>query len=423
MRRICLVVHRFGKEIVGGSEQLARCYAHLLKDDCAVHVVTTCAADYLTWKNEFPEGVSQEDGIYVHRFAVDFERTLYWHQLHYSLLLRHIAPGAPEQWPTLWFEDSKKDAFRRAVANLPRAVQEEFVRCQGPYSSSLLRFLENEKDNFDVYVFFTYLYPTTYYGSQVVPRGKRILVPTLHDEPHARLPLFREMVEDFDKLIFLTPGERSIAERIWQPSVPGELVGLPVELTSQNGGIAESIPECPYLLYCGRIESAKGASALFQQFIRYKAEHSSELKLVLTGHAAERIPDHPDILFLGYVDESRKFSLMRGAKVFVHPSALESFSIVLLEAFLSGTPALVNANSVVLAEHCRAANAGLEYRNYDEFAECLSQLLSNSEIRKALGDNGRRYAQQNYSSEVITTKLKALLEHRDWECRSQAANV
>jgi glycosyltransferase involved in cell wall biosynthesis len=336
--------------------------------------------------------------------------------------LRHIAPESPEEWPALWFDGSKKDALGRAVRNLPRAVQEEFVRCQGPYSSSLLHFLESEKNNYDYFLFFTYLYPTTYYGSQIVPRGKRILVPTLHDEPHARLPLFREMVEEFDRLIFLTPGERTIANRIWQPSVPGELVGMPVEDISQ-GGMLDAIPEFPYLLYCGRIEGAKGASALFQCFLRYKAEHPSDLKLVLTGHAVQRIPDHPDIIFLGYVDEARKFALMRGATIFVHPSALESFSIVLLEAFLSGTPALVNANSVVLAEHCRAANAGLEYRNYDEFAECLSLLLSNCELRKALGENGRRYVQQNYSSEVITRKLEALLEDRNWESKTQVAKV
>jgi glycosyltransferase involved in cell wall biosynthesis len=432
MRRICLVVQRFGKQIVGGSEQLARCYARLLKEVYEVHVATTCAVDHVTWRNELSPGLSQEDGISVHRFPTDFERSPYFHRLDYSLLSRHILgvpsdaegnplPGLGGKWLLVWSEPSRKEALRNALRSAPCAIQEEFVRCQGPYSTGFLQFLEREKNNYDFFLFFTYLYPTTYFGAQQVPREKRILIPTLHDEPYAYLPIFREMAEDLHKVIFLTPGERTIAQQVWGLSVPAELVGMPVDISHERA--ATPCPEFPYVLFCGRIEAAKGSNTLFEYFLRYKKEHPSELKLVLIGQAVVGVPDHPDIVFLGYVDEAYKFSLMERATAFVHPSALESFSIVLLEAFLSGRPAIVNADSVVLAEHCRVANAGLEYRNYEEFAECLLLLIANRDLRNALGENGRRYVQENYSSEIITKKLRALLEHRDWECERQAANV
>ena len=50
MARICLVVHRYGKEIVGGSEQLARCYAQIWSEHgLDVHVATTCAVLAIFW--------------------------------------------------------------------------------------------------------------------------------------------------------------------------------------------------------------------------------------------------------------------------------------------------------------------------------------------------------------------------------------
>jgi glycosyltransferase involved in cell wall biosynthesis/SAM-dependent methyltransferase len=415
MQRICLVVQRYGKEIVGGSEQLARCYGQLLKKNYDVHVATTCATDYMTWRNTFPSGIKQDEGVWIHRFQTDFERSEYWHRLHRLLLLRHIVYSSiddgnlpVEQWPILWSEAHRKDALREAVEKLPTAVQEEFVRQQGPYSSPLLSFLETEANNFDFFLFFTYLYPTTYFGFPRVPREKRILIPTLHDEPPAYLPVFKDMIRQFSRIAFLSPGEKSFARRLCNANIPEELVGMPVEISSGDPPRIK-VPDAPYFLYCGRVDSAKGTNTLFEYFLRYKSECPSDLKLIVTGHAVDPIPDSPDIRFLGFVSEADKFALMANATSFVQPSPFESFSIVLLEAFLAGAPALVNGNSEVLAEHCRAANAGLEYRNYAEFAECASFLLENAAIRKHLGENGKRYVEENYSSAIVGQRLKGIL--------------
>ena len=169
--RLALIIHRYGKQIAGGAEQLTRCYAELLREGHEVHVITTCAMDHLTWRNELPAALTQEDGISVHRFRNDFERDAYWHELHLLLLLRHItgprvALYSPllSGWPELWAQPARKNALCAATRNLPTAIQEEFLRRQGPFSSSLLQFLEHEQDNFDFFIFFTYLYSTTYFG-------------------------------------------------------------------------------------------------------------------------------------------------------------------------------------------------------------------------------------------------------------------
>ena len=169
---------------------------------------------------------------------------------------------------------------------------------------------------------------------------------------------------------------------------------LPFRLTTDRhagrlrgcSGYLEWHASAGYLFYCGRIEGAKGAGTLFDNFIRFKQQHPSELKLVLAGHAVEPIPARPDIEFLGFVSEARKLQLMRDAVAFVHPSPFESFSIVLLEAFLNGTPALVNAESTVLAEHCLEAEAGVPFESYEDFSLALDALLHNPQLRSEWGE-------------------------------------
>ena len=149
---------------------------------------------------------------------------------------------------------------------------------------------------------------------------------------------------------------------------------------------------------------------MFEYFCRYKQKCPSPLKLVLTGHCVESVPDAPDISYLGYVSEAQKSALMKQATVFVQPSPFESFSIALLEAFYFGRPALVNGESAVMSEHCSAAKAGFSYRGYAQFEDSLSKLLQDDGMRRSLGENGQKYVVDNYSTSALSAKLKRVLE-------------
>ena len=56
------------------------------------------------------------------------------------------------------------------------------------------------------------------------------------------------------------------------------------------------------------------------------------------------------------------------------------------------------------------SNGGLWYQNYEEFRECLTLLLSNEILRDKMGENGKRYVEENYSWNKVEEKYLRLLE-------------
>src|SRR6185436_2281409 len=72
--KLAVVVQRYGQAINGGAELHARYIAERLARHADVQVLTTCATDYITWRNELPAGVDTINGVSVRRFKVKHER-------------------------------------------------------------------------------------------------------------------------------------------------------------------------------------------------------------------------------------------------------------------------------------------------------------------------------------------------------------
>src|SRR4029453_17891296 len=70
LMRLAFVVQRYGLDIAGGAEYHCRLVAEHLARHAEVEVFTTCAADYVTWANRYPEGREVLNGIPVRRFKV-----------------------------------------------------------------------------------------------------------------------------------------------------------------------------------------------------------------------------------------------------------------------------------------------------------------------------------------------------------------
>jgi glycosyltransferase involved in cell wall biosynthesis len=410
--KIAFIVQRYGTEILGGSEYHCRLIAERLAPKHQVEVLTTCAQDYITWDNEYAEGADRVRGVTVRRFANARSRDI------------HAFNRYSE-----WIFTSEHTA----------ADEMEWLRQQGPWCPALIEYLEKNHHQYDVLVFFTYLYAPTVLGMKVAPQ-KSILVPTAHDEPAIHLGIYADLFSQPAAVAYNTDVERKFLTTHFSiRAIEEETVGCGVDLPQAQAyprdvmsavdAPVEEEPEDPspafrphlaqrgsvfrrrhrlhgpIALYGGRIDPGKGCEELIEYFSSYVKE-GGDASLVLMGVKLMPLPEEPFIRFAGRLSDQERLQALEAATVVVVPSPYESLSLLALESFAVGTPVLCNARSEVLVEHCRKSNAGLYYADRDEFAECLRLLVADTRLRAAMGTNGRDYIRQNYRWDVILAKYE-----------------
>jgi glycosyltransferase involved in cell wall biosynthesis len=421
--RIAFVVQRYGTEILGGSEYHCRLIAERLAPKHQVEVLTTCAQDYITWKNEYPEGTDRIRGVTVRRFANGKTRDL--------------------------------DAFNRYSewifnSSHTREDELEWLRQQGPWCPALHDYLERNHHQYDILIFFTYLYAPTVLGVRLAPR-KTILVPTAHDEPAIRLEIYKEVFSAPAAIAYNTDVERRFLTTHFSiRAVEEETVGCGVDLPQAQGyqrergdeatpdtpkddpDAGDPIPEedqppswrphlaargvlfkrrhrlhGPVALYGGRIDPGKGCEELIEYFSSYVQE-GGDASLVLMGVKLMPLPEEPFIHFAGRLPDPERLQALEAATLVTVPSPYESLSLLALEAFAVGTPVLANARSDVLVDHCHKSNAGLYYADRDEFVEAMKLRGADHRRRAARGRNGRAYVRTNYRWDVIISKYERM---------------
>ena len=412
--KIAFVIQRYGAEILGGSEYHCRLIAERLAKRHQVEVLTTCARDYITWENEYPEGEDRIRGVTVRRFANDRTRDL------------------------ASFNEYSDWIFHNEHS---RADEEEWLKQQGPWSPGLIAYLQQHHRSYDAIIFFTYLYAPTVQGVVIDP-ARSILVPTAHDEPAIRLGLYRDVFSLPAGIAYNTAVERGFLKQLFPMTAKiEETVGCGVELPAShlhdppaaptepgdadalaNDNAAIGLPLSargavfrrrhrlygPLVLYGGRIDPGKGCEELIDYFNSY-AESDGDASLVLMGVKLMPIPEAPHIRFAGMLSETERLEALEAATVVVVPSPFESLSLLALESFSVGTPILANARSEVVTDHCQRSNAGLYYANRNEFRECLRLLIRDAPLRATMGHQGRDYVRSNYRWDVIMGKYDRLI--------------
>ena len=384
--KIAFVCQRYGLEVNGGAELHCRQLAERMAARYDVTVYTTCALDYTTWKNHYPTGEEMIHGVRVKRYRTDRER-----------------------------KQESFDRITQKVFGNPNHTDAEELRWieeQGPVSTDVIRALREEHGEYRVVIFMTYLY---YLSATGLPLGfdNAMLIPTLHDEPPVYLRAYDKVFEAARALLWLTPEEQAFAFRRfpWVKDKPQVLIGAGIDKPAgELPDIPEEIRGKRYLVYAGRIDESKGCGEMFEFFLRMKRERQSDLKLVLMGKPVMKVPEHPDIIPLGFVSEEMKFAVMKEAFALLLFSRFESLSMVVLESMLMGRPVLVSGKCEVLKGHCIRSGAGLYFDFYQEFAECVRWMEEHPEAYRTMRESGIRYVKENYSWDVITEKYRVLID-------------
>ena len=408
--KIAFIVQRYGTEILGGSEYHCRLIAERLAPRHQVEVLTTCAQDYISWANEYSEGADRVRGVTVRRFACAQQRDITTFNRYSEWIFNH--------------EHTHEDEL-------------EWLKQQGPWCPALLEYIDRNQHQYDVLVFFTYLYAPTVLGAKIAPQ-KTLLIPTAHDEPAIHLGIYKDLFSQPAAIGYNTDSERRFLTTHFSiRALEEETIGCGVDLPQaqqypreRGGAVAEDEDDDspsyrphlaqrgaifrrrhrlhgPIALYGGRIDPGKGCEELIEYFSEY-VKDAGDASLVLMGVKLMPLPEEPFIRFAGRLSEQERMQALEAATVVVVPSPYESLSLLALEAFAMGTPVLANARSEVLVDHCHKSNAGLYYSDRFEFTECLRLLVADHRLRATMGANGREYIRRNYRWDVIIGKYERI---------------
>jgi glycosyltransferase involved in cell wall biosynthesis len=384
MIRLALVVPRYGPTVLGGAETLARQIAHHLpRTEFDLTVLTTCARDLVTWRNEYPPGETHLEGVRVLRFPIDHKRR--------DVRVFRLLSGRADRWEPLSPADQ--------AAWLDHNV----------HSPEMYRYLMHRGDDYDLFLFMPYVFGITLYGSAVWPE-KSIVCPCLHDEAYAYFEDVRLMLSSVRGLMFISSPEQTLAEEKLGVRHPlARLVGFGLDdlcADAERFRRKFGLPG-PFLLFAGRREPAKNIPELVSHFLAYRrARPDRDLKLVVAGSGPLTLPGHPDIVSLGYLDRQDLVDAYAAATVLCQPSLVESFSIVLMEAWLAGTPVLVHGQCPVTRHHVLASNGGLYFTSAAEFAGAVDWFFENPEERQRMAVLGRAYARRAFSWPAVLGRFR-----------------
>ncbi|EMN02748.1 glycosyltransferase family 4 protein [Leptospira noguchii] len=425
LKKIAVVSPIFSDKVSGGSEKLIFQFVELLASDFEITVLTTRSLDYISWKNSIPVQ-SFQDGSKQIRFEE-----------------RSSSLGG--KYKILQFTVEKQrniDRFNRLskkILEKPSLQNKENVNYwlleQGPYVPELIQFIEFKKSEYDIFFFVSYLYYPLVFGLPLVEE-KSIVIPTFHDEAPAYLPIYKKVLTDRSSYSFNTPEELKVFQNIlgFKPNIYS-ITGMNLNFDQWSGfkensnsnvnfNVSETLnlsnqtkssdSNIPFLLYVGRVDQGKGFLEMVEWFLEWKKKsyfpHTLKIAGKIVSKISKKILENQNVEFLGFVEENTKLNLIDNCSCLINSSPLESFSIVLMEAWLKEKPVLVNARSDVLKGHCIRSNGGLFYSDRKSFVATLNFILDHPLESIEMGKNGKKYVEQNFNPKIVKEKLIRLIE-------------
>jgi glycosyltransferase involved in cell wall biosynthesis len=421
--KLAIVVQRYGSEVNGGAEYHARLLAERLSTKHSVTVLSTCALDYVSWKNHYPAGDSKLENVEVKRFKVIIRRFKYLFDRLYDIVafvvkvesaIKDRRSRGPMSWQLRLKVGIAAGLLKIYDLCFRNLIESLWMLASGPLTPSMSKYIRAHRDSYDCFIFFSFMYPTTFENLKLV-REKAILIPTAHREPGIYQHRLRAISQRISAILFNTPEEKSYFFECFPESsrLPHDVVGIGLaDIKTHSDTLADSLQTSahqPYILYIGRIEIFKGCETLFDFFRRYKDAHGGTLKLLLIGTATMPLPNRSDIIHLGFVSDQEKIALLESCELLVMPSAYESLSMVVLEAWSQKKPVLVNGLCEVLVGQVQRSGGGQIFSDYNSFATALSSLTTDREKRASMGELGYRYYQAFYQWESILSRVEAMI--------------
>lgn len=370
--------------------ELREVASHLHYAGVPIEILTTCVKEFgADWsENYYKEGEDRTaNGIPIRRFKARKRDTAAFDAVNAKLMSN--TPVTPDE----------EDVFLTEMVNSP----------------DLYAYMEQNGEDYSLFVFIPYMFGTTYNGLRIFPE-KSVVIPCFHDEAYAYLSRFREIFPTAAGMIFNAQPEADLAERLYRFSERGTKtivmgIGMDTDIVPdpanfrQKYGVGEQ-----FILYAGRKDEGKNVHTLVKYFAEYIKRRDTDLRLVLIGGGSIDLPKelvkNGRILDLGFVDRQDKYNAQGAAEFLCQPSKNESFSLVIMESWLCGRPVLVHEECSVTRNFVSESNGGLYFGNYFEFEGCADYMLAHKNTAWRMGSNGRDYVKSHFDWDVIVDKYK-----------------
>jgi len=391
MKKIAFVPPWYGDSIPGGAEtELRETIRHLDQKGISIEVLTTCVKEFASdWNDNYHSpGKTRSGNIIIRRFPVRRRNTASFDRVNAKLMKGLSVTPRGER------------IFIREMINSP----------------DLYRYIYEHRQEYDLFLYIPYMFGTTYYGILKCPE-KSVMFPCFHEEPYIHMGIYRKAFEKVAGLIYYSEPEYELANSVFdfqnaRQEVLGAGVDTEITYDAERFRKKYGIEE-PFLLYAGRKDEGKNIGLLLDYFSEYRFRNKEEkIKLVLIGGGKVKIPAfaREDVVDLGFIDRQDKYDACAAAVLLCQPSLHESFSIVIMESWLTSTPVLVHEGCDVTRSHVSKSNGGLYFKNYNEFEACVKYIVSNPDVAGVMGENGKKYVEDNYSWQVLTDRYIQFME-------------
>ena len=402
MNPVAIVIPWFGDNLKGGAEQIAWQIATCLAGrGHAIEVLTTCCRAFTEdWStNHLNAGLSYEQKIGIRRFPVDSRDRKTFDQVNARIL--NIAPSN----------------LKPGVSPVSQNDSSIFVR-ENINSAALLKYLRSHGKDYHAFIFIPYLYGPTINGLPLVSEHA-FLLPCLHDEIYAYLPEIEYIFHKAKGLLFNSEGEVRLATRLYGPGIIRKsiVMGAGVEVCrdprngSQKLGPLQ-LDHTRFVLCLGRRDPTKNTDLLVRSYGRFKNKYpDSNLQLVLAGPGNTSFGGLVDgVVDLGLVKEREKDALLSHCLALFQPSRNESYSRVLMEAWLHGKLVGAHRECLATATAVECSRGGWLAGTENEWADMFSSIADMNDKNLAeYGENGRDFARENAVWDKVIDRYEKVL--------------
>jgi glycosyltransferase involved in cell wall biosynthesis len=166
------------------------------------------------------------------------------------------------------------------------------------------------------------------------------------------------------------------------------------------------------IVYVGRLENYKNIDSLLYAVKKIEHEISGiKIKIIGSGSKDSRLKAiakklNLNVEFLGFVDERKKFEIIKSSTLLINPSVVEGLGLIVLEAMACKTPVVIKDLRCYF--FCDEKNS-VKYGHDADLPKIIADLLTDKLRMKRLSYNGYETSKK-FSWDTTAKKIEKIYE-------------